>query len=469
MSGTNMRVGLAAQVMIGTNALHDPLTPVVVDTALEFDSQSVVDTVPIIERMGLTGGSPFARSGRVRPVPTGKSTGDVVQTLWTTGAARELWHIFGGYAYTWPGSTNATGTLTLAAIPTANDTMTIGSQVYTFKTALTTTGDTANEVLIGASIALSLSYLAAAINRDSASDGKGSRTCYGSATPRNADVSATATPTTVVITDRKGRGAAANSVATTETFTNAGNIFAGVTLTGGVNGTDTARLHTYTFDTNRLRELEATMQLIIPPRSALRATHTRVGKPVTTVWSCALDGALMFTPTWDFLSIDTDIAIGTATYPATATFFDYTQVVVAVAGEQQAVQGVDLTLTSMQTSTAMLGTATGRLHLITDRPTITGNFTREFEDTTLYDAWLAGEETSVIITATGNTIPGSALPYQTTLTIADILYEGSTPTVDGPGVVQNNVPFRGLDNGTDPPIQLTYQSDEGHVGDDGAA
>src|SRR5713101_7036090 len=85
-----------------------------------------------------------------------------------------------------------TGTLT-ASDPIATNTATVNGQVYTFVAALT---GAANEVLVGGTVALSLSNLAAAINATSG----GAGVAYGTGTVANTAVTATSTATTVVVT-----------------------------------------------------------------------------------------------------------------------------------------------------------------------------------------------------------------------------------------------------------------------------
>jgi hypothetical protein len=123
------------------------------------------------------------------------------------------------------GATKATGTLTSdGTAPADNDTVTIGSTTYTFRTTLT---GAANEVLIGASAAAALTDLKAAINATA-----GAGTTYGTGTTANADATAgTLTSTTLALT-AKVAGTAGNSVATTETSSHLS--FGAATLTGAV-------------------------------------------------------------------------------------------------------------------------------------------------------------------------------------------------------------------------------------------
>jgi len=132
----------------------------------------------------------------------------------------------------------STGTLTASGTPIATNTATVNGQVYTFVGALT---GAANEVLVGGTVALSLSNLAAAINATSG----GAGVAYGSGTVANTAVTATSTATTVVVT-AKVNGTAGNGVTTTAaggTFT-----FGGASTAGGTAGsTVTVGGKTYTF------------------------------------------------------------------------------------------------------------------------------------------------------------------------------------------------------------------------------
>lgn len=116
----------------------------------------------------------------------------------------------------------ATGTLTVTGNAVAAETVTIGTKTYTWRASVTTT---ANEVLVGGTASASLDNLKSIINLD------GNTAVYGSSTTVNADVRAsTKTATTLFLVAKVG-GTAGNSLATTETMTNAS--FGGATLSGG--------------------------------------------------------------------------------------------------------------------------------------------------------------------------------------------------------------------------------------------
>ena len=119
---------------------------------------------------------------------------------------------------------HAVGTLTAAANPLNNETVTIGSRVYTFKTTLT---GAANEVALGGSASVTLDNLKAAVN-----GAAGAGTLYGAGTVAHADVIAGAKTATTIVFHARIAGTDGNAIATTETSA-AGLSFGGGALTGG--------------------------------------------------------------------------------------------------------------------------------------------------------------------------------------------------------------------------------------------
>jgi len=119
---------------------------------------------------------------------------------------------------------HATGTITAAGNPANNETVTLGSRTYTFKTTLT---GAANEVLIGAAATNSLDNLKAAVNGTA-----GEGTTYGTGTVAHADIIAGNKTATTIVFHARLAGTDGNSLATTETSATALS-FGGATLTGG--------------------------------------------------------------------------------------------------------------------------------------------------------------------------------------------------------------------------------------------
>lgn len=118
----------------------------------------------------------------------------------------------------------ATVTLTLDTQPTATDTMTVGTMVYTFMPD--GTADEAGEIDVGADLADAKTLIIAAIN---GTDGNNAA---------HESVSAGAFAGDDLVLTALVKGAAGDSIAATETFTAGTNVFDTATLDGGVDGTD---------------------------------------------------------------------------------------------------------------------------------------------------------------------------------------------------------------------------------------
>ncbi len=113
-------------------------------------------------------------------------------------------------AEVFPGNERATAVLTSDGTNVSDgDTVTVGSTVYTFKTSLTST---AYQVKIGATAADSLTNLFHAIN-----SGPGQLSTYSKLTLQHPNVFAAPSTSTTLTIYAKTNGAAANSIATTET------------------------------------------------------------------------------------------------------------------------------------------------------------------------------------------------------------------------------------------------------------
>lgn len=113
--------------------------------------------------------------------------------------------------------------LTIATQPTADETMTIGSKVYTFVDTPAEDGD----IALGADLAAVKLNVVAAING----------TGEGQVCTAHPDVTCAAFSGNVAVLTAKVRGEIGNAIAVAETFAAEGNLFATETLEGGINGT----------------------------------------------------------------------------------------------------------------------------------------------------------------------------------------------------------------------------------------
>lgn len=162
-------------------------------------------------------GTKSALTGTIAGTGTAPMAATPYYLFITDGTALQYYNGVGSFAE---------GDLTVTAIPSDGETVTIGTQTYTWKTTLTPVAD---EVLIGASIDDSLDNLVAAINLDA-----GAGTKYAAATTANANARAERNATGVLTAIATTAGVIGNSIATTETM--AFGSWGAVTLEGAVDG-----------------------------------------------------------------------------------------------------------------------------------------------------------------------------------------------------------------------------------------
>lgn len=165
-----------------------------------------------------------------------------------------------------------------APVAAAGNTVTVGSQTYTFVTALSTS-PTANEVLVGATEAASIANLANAIN-----GGSGSGATYGTPTVANTSATAvTGTTTTGLETltlTAITKGLTGNSIATTATGT--ANTFGAADLAGGTAGSVNDLLN-ITDATAALATINSAIQQVAGLRGTIGATVNRLQSASTVI------------------------------------------------------------------------------------------------------------------------------------------------------------------------------------------
>lgn len=94
---------------------------------------------------------------------------------------------------------------------------------------------------------------------------------------------------------------------------------------------------------------------------------------------------------------------------------------------------------------------------------LTGQITPEFNDLTLYNMFVndtVGTSSAIVITATGQKLYDTSKPNKIVITLPAVRYDGTTPNVAGPDVIDNPMPFTLLDDDTNQPIQVDYYTSD---------
>ena len=165
---------------------------------------------------------------------------------------------------------NANNTLSAIANPTAGKNVVIGATTYSFVASLT---GAANEVLVGANTAATLSNLAAAVN-----GGAGAGVAYGVGTVANTAANAVATANSVTFT-AKVAGTTGNAIVTTTSDTNMGFSNAG-TMAGGVGS---AGLTTAGAAQGALTSINAAISSVAATRGQIGAAINRLQSAVNVI------------------------------------------------------------------------------------------------------------------------------------------------------------------------------------------
>lgn len=112
---------------------------------------------------------------------------------------------------------------------------------------------------------------------------------------------------------------------------------------------------------------------------------------------------------------------------------------------------------SLKTDRYNLGAAGSKAEqIINGFRTISGKVTAEFTNTVLLDKFIADTTAGLKLTFTGATI-GSTTELLS-ITLPACKFDGDSPMVGGPGVIDVSFGFTVFDNGTDEPFTITYRT-----------
>jgi hypothetical protein len=138
----------------------------------------------------------------------------------------------------------------------------------------------------------------------------------------------------------------------------------------------------------------------------------------------------------------TATALATRTAPTGVDLLTFTQGTLTVGGTAIPVSSADFTVDNgLTVDRWQLGSALRRVPLQTALRSVTGSFTAEFRDLALYTAYVNGTEATLSLVFAKNANEGLTVE-------ANVRYDGTTPTVGGPDELAQEVPFRGIDNGS---------------------
>lgn len=205
-----------------------------------------------------------------------------------------------------------------------------------------------------------------------------------------------------------------------------------------------------------------TVQLIRPyVASGSSAAFTHHGC-MATGWGLSqeVNGLLTLNIDYDFEDVDTATSAATATYPAAASPFDWTQAVLTVGGSAFDVRSFEFQADlAMKTDRRYLrGSALKKQPVRSGVPEYSGTIVADFDALTRYNEFVAGTVVEdVVITWTGAQIV-SGHDYTIAIAFPAVQWTGESPEASISDVSTQPLPFKVLHDGTDPAVTLTYKS-----------
>ncbi|MBK7048240.1 MAG: hypothetical protein IPH48_17420 [bacterium] len=241
-----------------------------------------------------------------------------------------------------------------------------------------------------------------------------------------------------------------------------GLIFAGVASTVATTtpgGATNARLHTFTPTTSGPIK-SFTLHAGRVSVDGTTNHHNYLGCMVESL-NLALSpkGLPVIKTTYQYKELDTAGASVTPSYPTTPTMYTDTDCVVTIGGSSECLRSADFTLPTGLDMERWRICAGGREKpILNTRVEPTGTLSIDYDADTYLDAWVAGTELEdLVITFTGGEVE-TGQDYFFRATFPLIQLTGSSPKVGLDMTPEQPLPFRVLDNGTDPAWTLEYQN-----------
>lgn len=221
--------------------------------------------------------------------------------------------------------------------------------------------------------------------------------------------------------------------------------------------------HTFTPDSVGLQGNSLTMQIGYPQTGSdtISAFSYTGGKITDFSFDSQVDQNLKFNTTWDFKNTeDLGQTLAVASYPANVTPLAFIDATLTVDGSSVSVrQAQVMGKRAMNLDRRFLGNAKKEA-LASGEFEITGQLDKEFEGTTEYTKFVNGTSASLTLTHAYGTIPTTAAPYQLVITVPYLEYTGGEPIINGSDVVNQQLPWKAFDNGTDPIITVVFHTSD---------
>lgn len=206
--------------------------------------------------------------------------------------------------------------------------------------------------------------------------------------------------------------------------------------------------------------LALTVQVGRPDVSGTVQPFTYAGGKITEAeLACDTDGALLFTPTFDFQSATTATGLATASYATSTEILWYSGGSVTIGGSSVNVKDISIKVANgLNTDRFFIRNSTQKLEpQIAAMTEITGEMTLEFTDLTQY-ARVTGSSTAAVVALWEGSTIETTLKYGVQVTLPAVRFDEAPVSASGMDLLEQKLSFKALNNGTDEPITLRYRT-----------
>jgi hypothetical protein len=153
---------------------------------------------------------------------------------------------------------------------------------------------------------------------------------------------------------------------------------------------------------------------------------------------------------------DTATALASITYPSGLSLMTFVNGTLTIASSAQDVKSASVQGNNgLAEDRYFLGSQLRKQPLEAALREYTGQLEAEFESLTAYNRFVNGTEAELVLLFQGATI-STTYKYETKITM-NVRFDGETPSVGGPEIVPQNLPYKVVDNSTTS-IKIEYQT-----------
>lgn len=148
-------------------------------------------------------------------------------------------------------------------------------------------------------------------------------------------------------------------------------------------------------------------------------------------------------------------SVTTASYPASQELLSFAGATITVAGSAYECKDFSVSVNNgLDAERFILGSQTINQPVAASMTEISGEITAEFKDLTAYNRFVNASHAAIVATWEGSAITGT-YKRKISVSIPVARFDGATPNVGGPEILDQQLSFVGLSDGSQEPITIT--------------